>query len=70
MEVTSLFSACLIALVAVFSLLGLLAVTMWLITVLFPVRESRIDTVIVAAISNAVAAAYPGAVVTRIEEET
>ena len=69
MEVTSLFAACLIALIAVFSLLGFLALTMWLITAVFPVRERRIDPVIVAAISNAVAAAYSGAAVTRIEEE-
>lgn len=70
MEVTSLFSACLIALFAVFCLLGLLALSMWLITAVFPVRDRRIDPVIVAAISSVVAAAYQGATVTRIEEES
>lgn len=66
----SLFSVCLIALIAVFCLLGLLAGSMWLITAVFPVRDRRIDPVIVAAISSVVAAAYPGATVTRIEEES
>ena len=70
MAVSSLFSACLIAMVAVFVLLGLLAVIMWLITAVFPVREARIDSAIVAAITTAVASVWPGAKVTRIEEET
>jgi hypothetical protein len=56
--------------VAVFVLLGLLAVIMRLITVVFPVREGRIDSAVVAAITTAVASIYPGATVTRIEEET
>jgi len=70
LAVSSLFSACLIAMVAVFSLLGLLALIMWLITTLFPVREGKIDSTVVAAISTAVASVWPGAKVTRIEEET
>jgi hypothetical protein len=36
---------------------------------LFPETESAVDPVIVAAITNAVAAVAPGARVTRIEEE-
>ena len=59
-----------IAMVAVFSLLGLLALIMWLITTLFPVREGKIDSTVVAAITTAVASVWPGAKVTRIEEET
>ena len=70
MDVTGLFSACLIAMVAVFSLLGFLASIMWLITVVFPVVEGKIDSAIVAAITTAVASVHPGAKVTRIEEET
>ena len=70
MAVSSLVSACLIAMVAVFSLLGLLAAIMWLITAVFPVREGKIDSAIVAAITTAVASVWPGAKVTRIEEET
>lgn len=67
---TNLVSACLIALGAVFCLLGVLASIMWLITALFPVRETKIDTAVVAAISSAVATVWPGAQVTRVEEES
>lgn len=69
MDVTSLFSACLIALISVFVLLGALALIMKLITVVFPERVASMDPVLVAAISTAVASMYPGARVTRIEEE-
>jgi len=68
-DVTGLFSACLTALVAVFSLLGLLAAIMRLITTVFPVREADIDSTVVAVVSAAVASVWPGARVTRIEEE-
>lgn len=70
MDVTGLFSACLIAMVAVFILLGLLALLMELITFVFPAATQRADAAVIAAISTVVAAAYPGARVTRIEEET
>ncbi len=70
MAASGLFSACLIAMVAVFSLLGLLALIMWLITTVFPVREGKMDTAVVAAITTAVASVWPGATVTRIEEES
>ena len=69
MEVTSLYSACLIALVSVFALLSILAVIMDVITRLFPVSDQQIDPTIVAAISTTVASVYPGARVVRIEEE-
>ena len=69
MDVTGLFSASLIAMAVVFSLLGLLASIMWLITTLFPFREAATDSTVVAAISTAVASIWPGAKVTRIEEE-
>ena len=67
---TSLVTACLIALVAVFILLGLLAMAMNLITRAFPVRDDIADTAVVAAVAAAVAALIPGARVTRIEEES
>lgn len=70
MDVTGLFSACLIAMVAVFILLGLLALLMELTTFVFPAAAQRTDPAVIAAISTVVAAAYPGARVTRIEEET
>jgi hypothetical protein len=69
MDVTALFSACATAMVAVFALLGFLAAIMDVITRLFPERRASLDPVIVAAISNAVATVFPGARVTRIEEE-
>lgn len=66
---TNLLATCLIAMVAVFSLLGVLALLMALITLVFPVVRDRIDPAVVAAISTVVASVYPGASVTRIEEE-
>lgn len=70
MDVTGLATACLTALVAVFCLLGLLAAVMRLITTLFPVRTAATDAAVVAAVSTAVASIWPGAQVTRIEEES
>ena len=70
MAASGLVSACLIAMVAVFSLLGLLALIMWLITTVFPVPDGKMDTAVVAAITTAVASVWPGARVTRIEEES
>ncbi len=69
MDVTGLFSACLIALISVFILLGSLALIMKLITAVFPDPAASMDPVLVAAISTTVASIYPGARVTRIEEE-
>ena len=68
MDPTSLFSICTIALVAVFSLLSFLAITMHLITVIFPARNDVLDPAVVAAITGTVAAVIPGATVTNIEE--
>jgi len=70
LEAASLFSACLIALVAVFTLLGVLALTVELITTLFPERRQAIDPALAAAISTTVASVFPGARVTRIEEDS
>ena len=70
MEVTSLFSTCVMALVSVFILLGSLALIMELITVVFQARERGMDPAVVAAISTTVASVYPGARVTRIEEKS
>jgi hypothetical protein len=70
LDVTSLFSVCVIAMIAVFILLGLLALLMELITTVFPYVRGLTDTAVVAAITTTVASVYPGARVTRIEEET
>lgn len=69
MEVASLVSACLIALVAVFALLGFLALTIESITAVFPERRAAIEPALAAAISTTVASIYPGARVSRIEED-
>lgn len=70
MQAASLYSACLIALVAVFALLGALALTIELITTVFPERRHVIDSALAAAISTTVAQIFPGARVTRIEEDS
>ena len=66
----NLLAVCGIAFGAVFVLLLFLAIVMQLITVLFPVREGKLDGTVVAAISSTVASLYPGARVTKIEEES
>ena len=70
MEVTNLFAVCGLAFGAVFVLLAFLALAMHLITLFFPERRSPTDPTVVAAISSTVATLYPGARVTRIEEES
>ncbi len=67
---TTLLGACTIAMVAVFILLGALALLIELIATAFPEQQALGDPAIAAAISTVVAAIYPGARVTRIEEET
>ena len=66
----SILNACIIAFLSVFVLLTLLAVVMQLITAIFPERKAGVDSVLVAAISSTVSTVYPGARVTRIEEES
>lgn len=69
MEPMNLALICGVAFVAVFFLLSLLAVVMYGITAVFPERAPAVEPELVAAISSAVAIAFPGARVTRIEEE-
>ena len=66
----SLGATCGLAFVSVFVLLSVLAVVMQAITALFPERAEVVDAAVVAAISATVASVYPGARVTRIEEES
>jgi hypothetical protein len=59
------------AFVAVFTLLVALAIIIRFITVALPGRGPSDDSTIIAvAIGSVVSAIYPGARVTRIEEET
>ncbi len=66
----SLLTMCATAFVAVFALLGFLAGVIRLITSVFQPRTDEGDPALAGAIATAVAALYPGARVTRIEEET
>jgi Na+-transporting methylmalonyl-CoA/oxaloacetate decarboxylase gamma subunit len=70
----SLLPVCGIAFLSVFILLALLAYAMRLITVAFPAgaragEGKAADPATVAAIASTVAALYPGAQVSKIEEE-
>jgi len=65
----SLIAVCSIAFVSVFVLLGFLALAMHAITLAFPERRRGADQAVVSAIATSVAMLYPGARVTRIEEE-
>jgi hypothetical protein len=68
MESTELLTICISAFVAVFFLLSVLAVVMYLILVLFPHRTRGTDAAAVAAITSTLASIYPGTKITRIEE--
>lgn len=69
MESANPLAMCVASFVTVFTLLTFLALAMRVITLIFPQRASAADAVTVAAISAAVNATYPGARLTRIEEE-
>jgi hypothetical protein len=60
---------CSVAFAAVFTLLTVLAIVMHLVTIAFPERRTTLDPAVSAAISTTVATLFPGARVTRIEEE-
>ena len=64
----SLLSICVSAAVAVFVLLSILALVMRLILWAFPAPPVDDDVALYAAIATAAQRAYPGSVVTRIEE--
>jgi hypothetical protein len=63
-----LLSISIVAFVAVFSLLSVLAIVMRLLTTIFPGETDRGDAAVYAAISSAASRAFPGTRVTRIEE--
>ncbi len=68
MNPPDLLVVCLTAFVAVFTLLGFLAVVMRLLMAAFPARSGGIDSATVAALTAAAAYAFPGTKVTRVEE--
>jgi len=59
---------CFAAFLGVFILLTILAIIQRLIVALFPEKDAGVEEVIVAAISTAAGAAFPGTKVTKIEE--
>lgn len=66
---TQLLLACIWALVTVFVLLGLLAIAMRALIAVFPERTPGADPALVAAVTTAASATYPGMRVTKVEEE-
>jgi len=66
----NLFVVCATAFAAVIVLLAALAGVIHLVTGLFPPSRRGVDAPLVAAIEGAVTAVFPGARVTRIEEES
>ena len=68
----NLLSMCISSFAAVFTVLAFLAVTMRLITVIFPekaVLKADADAMICAAIASTYARFYPGKKITNIKEE-
>ncbi len=64
----SLLGICVSAAIAVFLLLSILALVMRLILWAFPAAEPDDDVVVYAAVAAVAQRAFPGSVVTRIEE--
>lgn len=69
METPDLLMVCVSAFSAVFVLLALLAAAMRVLMAVFPEVAAKADPAMLAAVSTAVAAVFPGAKITRIEEE-
>lgn len=53
----------------VFIILALLALSMRVIILVFPEKKGKIDHSMIAAVTTAVQALFPGAKVTKVEEE-
>lgn len=64
-----ILTICGTAFAATFILLGLLAVMMRLLMMLFPERREEFDPATLAAVSAAVESVYPGRRIARIERE-
>jgi hypothetical protein len=70
MESPNLFVISLSAFIGVFILLASLALVMRILIRVFPEKVAKTDAAVIAAVSAAVAAVYPGARVTKVEEHT
>jgi hypothetical protein len=68
-----LLVTCAVAFVAVFLLLAFLALVQRVLVALFPVPAAAVreepDAALVAALTTALSAVYPGTAITKIEEE-
>ncbi len=72
MESYQLVLVCVAALVAVFVLLSILAITMRILIAVFPETLEKLaqsDSALLAAVTTAVTTIYPGMRVTKVEEE-
>jgi hypothetical protein len=68
MESHGILSICFSAITTVFLILSGLAVSMKIITRLFPFKEVIKDSTIYAAIASSYSAIYPGTKITKIKE--
>ena len=68
METINVFTCCLLSFLAVFILLGVLAVLIKLVDALFPEKAGKDGGAAVAAIHAVIGASFPEARVTKIEE--
>jgi len=64
----NLLMICITAMLAVFLLLGMLALAMRALMAVFPERATGDDGPMLAAMAAAVAAAYPGTTITNVTE--
>jgi hypothetical protein len=69
MTTPDLWTVCGAAFAVVFFTLAVLAVVMRLITALFPPQQIKTDSAMVAAVVATMQSVYPGAQVTRVEEQ-
>ena len=64
----SIFTACILSFLTVFILLGFLSLLIRMVISLFPPEKGEDDAAVMAVIHSAVAATFPEARVSRIEE--
>jgi hypothetical protein len=68
MNEPNLLTISVLAFIAVFVLLSVLAAVMHALTVLFPEKADEYDAALLSAVVTAAAVAYPGMRVTHVEE--
>lgn len=69
MDSPELLYACASALMAVFVLLSILAITMRILIAVFPEKVMQGDAAMLAAVTTVLSAKYPGMRVTKVEEK-